>query len=67
MTTDVANYFMSIRLEKADEQRANQLAEKARAGLLSDPEQAEIDEYRRIGRIIEMLKLRAKAVLTQTG
>jgi len=59
MTVDLARYLLSIQLDPADEQRANELAEKSRKGSLSTLEQAEIDEYRRVGRLIETLKLRA--------
>ena len=65
LSADAARYFLSIRLDPKDEKRANELAEKARQGSLNDDEQAEIDEYRRVGRVIEMLKLRAKAALNQ--
>lgn len=67
MSPDTARYFLSIKLDSSDEQRANELAEKARDGALSAEEQTEIDEYRRVGRVIEMLKLRAKVALNHAG
>lgn len=63
MTPDVARFLVSIQLGPFDVQRANELAAKARDGSLTIDEQTEIDEYRRAGRTIEMLKLRAKASL----
>ena len=66
LSADTAQYFLSIQLDPQDEKRANELAEKARQGSLNADEQAEIDEYRRVGRVIEMLKLRAKAALNQS-
>ena len=65
LSADTARYFLSIRLDGTDEERANELAEKARSGTLTVDEQAEIDEYRRVGRVIEMLKMRAKIALNQ--
>ena len=67
MTMELARYLVSIQLDPADEQRANELAEKARQGTLSTTEQAEIDEYRRVGRLIETLKLRAHQKLNAVG
>lgn len=67
MTPDAARFLLSIHLDPSDEQRANELAEKARIGSLTDEEQSEIDEYRRVGRVMEMLKLRARAALNQAG
>ena len=63
MTPEAARFLLSIQLDPFDEQRANELAAKARDGSLTTDEQMEIDEYRRAGRIIEMLKLRAKSAL----
>ena len=67
MGEELARYLLSIRLDLADEQRANQLAEKAREGLLSTEEQAEIDEYRQVGRVMEILRLRAHKSLGHKG
>ena len=67
MTEDLARYLLAIQLDPSDEQRANGLAEKARQGVLSSLEQAEIDEYRRVGRLIETLKLRAHQKLNPAG
>ncbi len=67
MGEELAHYLFSIRLDPADEQRANELAKKAREGLLSNEEHVEIDEYRRVGRVMEILRLRARKSLGQTG
>ena len=64
---ELAHYLLSIRLDPSDEQRANELAEKGREGLLSTEEHVEIDEYRRVGRLIEILRLRARKSLGHTG
>ena len=63
LTPELANFFLAIELDPADERRANELAAKARSGSLSPEEETEIDEYRRVGRFIEILKLRARMVL----
>ncbi len=67
MTEELARYLLSIKLDPVDERRANELAEKARHGSLSTEEQAEINEYRRAGRIIETLRVRARKSLIPAG
>ena len=66
MSPEAARYFLAVKLDPQDEQRANELAQLARDGSLSEEQQAEIDEYRRVGRVMELLKLRASAVLKQS-
>lgn len=63
MSEELARYLLTIKLDPADESRANELAGKAREGVLSAEEQAEIDEYRRVGRVMEILRLRARKTL----
>ncbi|MCU0713517.1 MAG: DUF896 domain-containing protein [Pirellula sp.] len=63
MSPELAAYIDSIELDPEDLKRVNELAIKVRAGLLTAEEEHELDEYRRIGRIIETLKLRAKTIL----
>lgn len=67
MPVDLARYLVIIQLDPSDEQRANERAEETRQGYLSTIEQAEIDEYRRVGRLIETLKLRADQNLNPAG
>ena len=65
MSVEAANYFLAIALSDSDRQRANDLAAKARVGSLTIAEQSEIDEYRRAGRTIETLRIRARSVVEQ--
>ena len=41
----------------------NELAAKAREGHLTADEESELEEFRRFGRLMEMLKLKADMVL----
>lgn len=66
-TAATAEYLLSIQLDPSDADRANKLAERAREGELTAAEQAEIDEYRRVGKVVEMLKLRARLALNKAG
>lgn len=63
MSPELAAYLLTVKLDPADAERANQLAQKARTGTLTPNEECEIDEYRRVGRVIETLKLRALNVI----
>ena len=60
---ELVNSLRKIKLNPADKRRANELALPARHGTLSPVEEAEIGEYRRVGRVIESLKLRARIAL----
>ncbi len=63
LSVDVAQFIVSLELAEVDERRMNELAEKARDGHLTAGEEAELDEFRRCGRLMEMLKLKAHKVL----
>ena len=65
VTPDAARYFLGIHLDPVDSERADELAAKARSGSLTNDKELEIDEYRRTGRTIEMLRIRASVVLNQ--
>jgi hypothetical protein len=60
MTPEVAQFFLKLELSEQDRDRTAQLAEKARSGTLSALEEQEVDEYRRTGKLIELLKIKAR-------
>lgn len=63
----LAQFLLSLTLDPRDAQRADELAEKARQGELTVEEQSEIEEFRRVGRVIETLRLRAKLSMNRAG
>ena len=63
LSVDVARFITSLELAEDDERRMNELAEKARAGQLTAAEEGELEEFRRCGRLMEMLRLKARSVL----
>ncbi len=63
LSVDVAQFIVSLELAEVDERRMNELAEKARDGHLTAGEEAELEEFRRCGRLMEMLKLKAHKAL----
>jgi hypothetical protein len=52
-----------MELAEDDRQRLQDLAAKARQGSLSEADEAALEEYRRAGRLMEMMKLKARIVL----
>jgi len=67
MNDVLAQFLLSLTLDPRDAQRADELADKARQGTLATEELAEIEECRRVGRVIETLQLRAKLSMNRAG
>ena len=63
ITPEVARYLLSMRLPDADRERVNELSEKARAGMLTEGEAAELDSYLHIGRLLAVVQSRARRLL----
>ncbi len=61
-SVEAARAIISFRLTEADRQRADDLAKKARDGELTDSEKSILENYLRVGRIVELMK--AKALLS---
>ena len=60
MSPEFARYFRDLQLSEEDRLALNNLAEKARRGTLSPAEQIDLDEYRRVGRLVELMKVKAE-------
>jgi hypothetical protein len=67
LTPDVARYVLSIQLPADDRRRMDELASAARSGALSLDDKTELDEYHRFGRLMEILRLKARHALNQSG
>jgi hypothetical protein len=63
LTPEVAQFFLELELPAQDRALLEQLATRARAGTLTSAEQADLDEFRRLGRLVELMKLKARKVL----
>ena len=63
MSPEVARYFLDLQLSEADRRALDALAEKSRQGSLTPAEQADLDEYRRVGRLVELMKVKAQVAL----
>src|SRR5665213_1037522 len=67
ITPDVARYLLSMQLPDADRDRVDELSARARVGLLTDAEVAEIDSYLHIGSLLGVMQSRARRLLKKSG
>lgn len=67
LSRDAAESILSLSFPEGDRERMNELAEKARAGTLSDDDAAELENYRHVGRLLEILKSKARLSLQKNG
>jgi hypothetical protein len=58
-----AEALMSLEFAAADRRRMHELAEKARAGSLTEAEQEEVASYERVGSFLSLLKAKARRCL----
>ena len=56
-----------MEFDPADRERITVLYEKAREGSLSDTEDAELENYGDVGRLLEMLRAKARVSLAKVG
>jgi uncharacterized protein YnzC (UPF0291/DUF896 family) len=66
-SAEIARGFLSIKLSSADIARMNELAARAQADALDGDEALEIESYRSAARLLEILKLRARATLKRAN
>ena len=62
-SSEIAKGLLSLKISAMDVAKMNELSAKAQAGTLDADEHVEIESLRLAARILEILKLRARAVL----
>jgi hypothetical protein len=67
MSPEMVRYILGMDFPPADVARMDELAEKARDGTLSAPEQFEIEEYRRVADLLALLQSKARRSLKKLG
>ena len=67
LSREAARSILNIRFPESDRDRMNELAEKARAGVLAGDDEAELENYRHVGRLLEVLKSKARLSLKTMG
>jgi hypothetical protein len=60
---EAARSILRFQLSQADRERVNDLAAKARDGVLTLEERAELDEYERITCLLELMQSKARLSL----
>lgn len=60
LNREAADSILAISFPAADMERMNALAERARQGELSAEEEVELENYRHVGRLLEVLKSKAR-------
>lgn len=58
-----AETILELRFPAQDVRRMKQLLAKAKAGTLSGDEELELENYRNVGRFLELMKSRARRLL----
>lgn len=66
-TPDAARSILEIGQDDQDAQRRDILADKARNGTLSVAEESELENFRHVGRILEMMKAKARISLKKAN
>ncbi len=66
LTPGAARAILQLEFPRADRQRLHALALRAQEGQLSSDEEAEIDNYERVGTMLSILQSKARKVLKRT-
>jgi hypothetical protein len=64
---EAAKSFLKLRLAESDRVRMDELADKARDGTLPPTEETELSNYRHVGRVLELIKPKARQSLKSFG
>ena len=67
LDSHAANALLALDFTDEDKDRMRQLSAKARAGTLSPPEAIEIDNYERVGHLLNILQSKARHSLKARG
>lgn len=63
MSQDVAQYLLSIDFEPSDIERMNFLSKRARQGILTPEETAELDSYLHVGMLLGIMQSKARQLV----
>ena len=67
LSRDAAQFILQLKLANEDLRRSDELASKAVAGEMSATEEVEIENYRRAGRLLELMQSKARLSLRLAG
>jgi hypothetical protein len=67
LSTDAAQFLLSIDFEDEDRKRMSELAERSEAGTLTSQDQAEFDSYLHVGNFLAIMRSKARLALKPHG
>jgi uncharacterized protein (DUF2236 family) len=63
LSPEAARSILKLEFDSQDRDRMHQLVSKAQAGLLTDADAAELESYRRVGRLLDLMRSKARRSL----
>ena len=66
LSPEAAQSILKLDFEDQDRARMHELATKAHAGTLTHAEEGELESYRRVGRLLDMMRSKARRSLKVT-
>jgi hypothetical protein len=66
LSPEAARYILGLQFPQSDIDRMQELAERARAGVLTLEEHIEMDNYERVGHVLSLMKSKARKALKKT-
>lgn len=67
LSPDAARSILKLDFDDSDRARMRELAAKGRSGALSEAEEAELDSYCRVGRLLDLMHSKARRSLNKAG
>jgi len=67
LSPESARSFLKLEFDPEDLSRMHELALRAQAGSLTAAEESELESYRRIGRLLEGMRSKARRSLARAG
>ena len=65
LTPEVAEKIVSLRADREMQSRVHELADKAKAGTLSDEERSEYEQYVSFSQFVTLLQIKARNLLDE--
>lgn len=67
LSPEAARSILKLDFDDQDRARMHELAAKAQAGTLTGAEEAELESYRRVGRLLDMMRSKARRSLKDSS
>lgn len=65
LSSEAAESLLKLDFDEADRQRMTELAEKNQAGGLSEEERAELESYRQVAALVDLIRAKARLTLNK--